>query len=79
MKNENTEKSDIVTGPEMVLSAIGIVTLIVPLFLLRIHPDKVWVQAYLGGGRVFLIWGVVFGVFYWIEMALRKRKKSSSD
>ena len=79
MKNDNTEKSDIVTGAEMVIATIGIITFLAPLFLLQVHSDKEWVRAYLGGGRVLLIWGVVFGVLYWIEMTFRKRRKCGGD
>ena len=70
--SEEKESPDNVTVPELILVAVGVLLFVIPIFLLKIHPDLVWVQNYLGGGRVLFVWIIGFGALYWIEKYIRK-------
>ena len=72
--NKETEGSDNVTGPELVLVTIGVVAFLVPLVLLQTHPDVAWLQKYFGGWKVIVFWAVTFSALFSIEMLLRKSR-----
>ena len=70
--NERQERPTNVTVPELILVAVGVLLFAIPIFMLKIHPDIAWVQSYLGGGRVLLVWIIGGGALYWIEKYIRK-------
>ena len=38
-----------VSAPELILAVIGVALLVIPIFMLKVHPGTAWVQDYLSG------------------------------
>ncbi len=73
MNQKNSDPGS-VSVPELVLAAIGVTLFVVPIFMLKVHPGTAWVQDYLSGGRVLVVWLVGFAALYSIEKLIRKRQ-----
>ena len=72
--NLKNKKQDNLSALELVLAAIGVTLFVVPIFMLKVHPGVSWVQDYLGGGRVLVVWVVGFASLFSIEKFIRKRQ-----
>ena len=73
MNQKNNDPSN-VSVSELVLAAIGVTLFVVPIFMLKVHPGTAWVQDFLSGGRVLVVWLVGFAALYSIEKLIRKRQ-----
>lgn len=52
------------TGDEIAGAILALIVLLVPLFFVVVFPDTPWVAKYLGDGRIFLCWVIVFGLVW---------------